>query len=145
MSVVIGVGNPWRGDDGVGHHVVEAVRASLPPSVGVQLLDGEPTRLLDADGKDQVVVVDAVKSGEPPGTVRSWEVDEHAVPSPVRTEASSHGGGVAEATRLGHALDRLPDRLVVVTVEVGSVDDGKGLSPAVEAAVSEACERVAGR
>ena len=55
---------------------------------------------------------------------------------------SSHAIGLPEAYALGEALGRLPDRLVVLGVDVVDVDYGVGLTPAVAAAVPHVVEAV---
>ncbi len=73
--VVIGVGNPYRHDDAVGLHVVDAIRARLPIGVAVLETDGEPGRLIDAWGDaDVAFVADAIRSGGPPGTIHRIEL-----------------------------------------------------------------------
>lgn len=143
--MVIGVGNPFRGDDGVGHRVVdlfsqhqrsESRDSGQVPGRPFELgwSDGEPTRLIEAwHGVDVCVVVDAMVTGAPPGTVRVFDgfVDD----LPARSPTSSHGSGVAEAVALGEALDDLPGRLIVVGVEVSTVAEGTDLSPRVQASV----------
>lgn len=52
-----------------------------------------------------------------------------------RANTSSHGLGVPEAVELGEALDRLPERLVVLTVEAADIGYGLGLTEPVAAAV----------
>src|SRR5262249_61450474 len=48
---------------------------------------------------------------------------------------SSHGLGLADAIRLGWALDRMPGRLIVHAVEAGDLSQGAGLTPAVAAVI----------
>lgn len=138
-TVVIGVGNPFRRDDGAGAAVVEAVAAGgVPATVHVVALDGEPTRLLDAwEGAELVVVIDAARSGAPPGTVTRLEIGDGEEPLAPSGGASSHGAGVAEAVALGRALQRLPARLVVYGIEGADFGTGPGLSSPVEHAVAE--------
>jgi hydrogenase maturation protease len=82
--VVVGVGNPYRGDDGIGPAVLDRLeRAGLGAggAAGVTLVpsDGEPTRLIEAwEGAAVAVVVDAVRTGAAPvGTVHRWELVTH--------------------------------------------------------------------
>lgn len=152
--VVIGVGNRYRGDDGVGHRVIdrlsedvaaaqaEAGHPSRPPTgrlerTELHYADGEPTRLLEQwDGADLAIVVDAVLTGAEPGRVVVLEggVDD----LPARAATSSHASGVGEAWALGQALDSLPGRLLVVGIEAGSTHDGEGLTEPVYAALPHA-------
>ncbi len=160
-AVVIGVGNAWRGDDGVGAAVADRLgerlgdgRSATPADrwtggVDVVVLDGEPSRLLDAwDGAAVAVVVDAVAAtgGPPAGSLVVWDGLAGTGPTPATGGASpsSHGLGVAEAVALGRALDRLPAALVVVGVVGAAFDDGTGLSAPVAAAVDCAVAAVLG-
>jgi hydrogenase maturation protease len=128
-AVVIGVGNEFRRDDGVGPAVARALAAS---GVRAEVSDGDPVRLMEAwEGADLVVIVDAVRCT--PSVPGRWHRTTlpHTVPA-----ASSHGFGVPEAVELAEVLDRRPERLVVYAVEVADVGFGTGLSPAVAAAVT---------
>ncbi|HET9609387.1 MAG TPA: hydrogenase maturation protease [Acidimicrobiales bacterium] len=144
--VVVGVGNSWRGDDGAGPAVAAALRGRLGPGVpgapvAVVDLDGEAARLVDAwDGADLAVVVDAVRTGAPPGTLHRLDAcDVHA-----SATASSHALGVQHAVALARALGRLPRRLVLVGVEGADFGHGTQLSDPVAAAVEPASRLVVG-
>lgn len=135
-TVVLGVGNPYRHDDGVGPAVADHLRSMLLAGVTVVESDGEPSRLLDCwHGAALAVVVDAVRAdGVQAGTVlRAEDLNE----SSARPPASSHGVGVSEAWALGEVLGRLPQRLVVYGIVGRRFDPGLGLSPAVTQAVEE--------
>lgn len=141
--VVVGVGNPWRRDDGAGPAVAEAVRERTGRGVDVVALDGEAARIIDAwDGADLAVVVDAIRTGAEPGTVQRLDA---AGPEPAAVPpASSHGLGVQHAVALGRALGRLPRRLVLVGVEGAEFGHGSRPTAAVAAAVEPAARLVAG-
>ena len=135
--VVIGVGNPFRRDDGVGPAVLEALRDrdDLPPGTRLVDSDGEPTSTIIAwEDASVAVLIDAVRTGAPPGTVHL--VDPDAVPDAGRP-GSSHALGPGEAVRLGRATGRVPDRLVLIGVEVVDTAMGVGLTPEVAGAVDE--------
>ena len=89
----------------------------------------DPTALLDLwAGHDPVVVVDAVRSGGPAGTIHRLETGDGAPPMPERAvvrrtgRGGTHAFGLAAAVELGRALHRLPPRLVVVGVEADGFD-----------------------
>ncbi|MFI9415394.1 hydrogenase maturation protease [Nocardia gamkensis] len=142
-AVVIGIGNEFRGDDGFGPTVASEIEKLDLPGVLVILSDGEPTSLLElwAD-VDLAIVIDAVR-GEPsiPGRVRHADIDllRHF------GSASSHTLGLQDALSLGRVLGRLPRRIVVIVVDVATVDPGVGLSEPVAAAVPRAVEAVTAR
>jgi hydrogenase maturation protease len=136
--VIVGVGNDWRGDDAVGLVAARHLRSTLP-DVRVLELDGDPGALLDAwSGVREAIVIDAVRSGAPPGTIHRLDVSSHPLPSGLRA-GSTHALGLAEAVELGRALDRLPARLELYGIEAGRLATGMGLSPAVARAVETLC------
>ena len=74
--------------------------------------EGEPIDLLDRwEGAGEVIVVDAVRSGAPAGTVHRLDRAGRADPAALR--GSTHAFGLAETIELARALDRLPQRLTV--------------------------------
>ncbi|WP_317440854.1 hydrogenase maturation protease [Streptomyces collinus] len=141
--VVIGVGNPLRGDDGVGPAAVEALRGRVPDGTALAVSDGEPARLLDLwRGADTVVMVEALRSRPArPGELHILSAAD--VASRTAAMASTHALGLEECLALAEALDRLPPRLVVHAMEVAGVELGEGLSEAVQSALPELIDRVA--
>jgi hydrogenase maturation protease len=141
--VVIGVGNPYRGDDAVGLAVAERVRDAVPNDVVVLECEQEPTRLVDAwDGADVAVVVDACAGDDAPGTVHRFDADEGPLPARV-FRSSTHAFGVGDAVELSRALGRLPARLVVYGIGGTNFAAGAGLSGPVESAVAAVVEAIA--
>ncbi len=139
---VVGVGNRWRSDDAAGLEVAAKVRALAPAGVEVVEREGEPVALLDAfEGADAVVLVDAVSSGSPPGTLHRLDAVANELP-PDLFRRSTHHLGVPEAVELGRALGRLPARVVVVGIEGANWDAGDELSPPVAAALDAAVAAV---
>ena len=132
--VVIGIGNAYRLDDGVGLAVADDIAEQALPGIGVQSGIREPSALLDVwAGAELAIVVDATVSpiGEP-GRIRRLTCD--AVASARTT--SSHGLDVAQALELGNALHRNPFRVVIYTVDVVDTGYGVGLTPVVAASVT---------
>jgi len=142
-TVVVGMGNEYRCDDGVGPVVARQVASRL---VGtgrrdVEVLDGvpDPLDLLGRwDGAALVVVVDAVRSPDPAGTVSVVDLGDRTGDGTT----STHGLGVATAVRLARALGQAPDRVVVVTITGDDFGRGTDLGPAVADAVPDAVDHV---
>ncbi len=133
--IVVGIGNPDRGDDGAGRLVAQRLSGVLPPGVAVIEHDGEAASLLDRlDGVQAAFLIDACVSGQPSGTVRRVDVDAEALPD-LQFGLSTHGFGLAEAIALGKALGSLPPRCVIFAIEAASFETGAALSPAVADAV----------
>jgi hydrogenase maturation protease len=86
-------------------------------------------------GADDVVVVDAMRSGRRPGHVSWFDAGRAPLPAAMARSASTHGWGVAEAIELARALGTLPARLTVVGIEGQDFSAGEGLSTPVTQAV----------
>ncbi|MFF5497411.1 hydrogenase maturation protease [Streptomyces aquilus] len=142
---VIGVGNEFRRDDGVGWTVVARLRERpLPPDTDLATCDGDPGRLIGLwEGARLAVVVDAAHAHPgTPGRVHRLELDAGRLDRPPTT--SSHGLGLGEAVELARVLGLLPEQLVVYAVEGADSTLGTGLSPAVADAVAPLVEAVEG-
>jgi hydrogenase maturation protease len=139
---VVGVGNPWRGDDAAGLVVAGHLRGRLPRAVELLERAGEPTGLMDAwEGADALWLVDAVSSGAPPGSVHRLDASEQELPAGL-FRASTHHFGLAETVELARTLGRLPRRVVVYGIEGASFAAGDGLTPEVDAAAERVAEQV---
>ncbi len=148
-TLVIGLGNPILGDDGVGWRVVEEVARVTAgrPEVetdcvslgGLSLME----RLTDSE---RVILVDAIYTGQKPvGTVSQFLLSD--LPDlTAGHSASAHDTSLRNALNVGRSMGiRLPkdSQIHVVAIEAQNVVDfSERLSPPVEAAVSEAVERV---
>ena len=142
-TCVIGVGNAFRGDDGIGLIVARRITELALPGVTVLEESGEGVALMEAWGDaDQVIVVDAVSSGSEPGTVHRFEATGQPLPA-LFTGHSTHAFGLAEAIELARQLDRLPDQLVVYGIEGRSFEFDHELSPEVEEAAGVLVRQIA--
>ena len=140
--LVAGIGRADRRDDAVGLMVAETLRESGLPGVDVVVL-AEPMSLLEAwDGYGLVVVIDAVLSGRPGGSVTVEQVGANRLRARVGG-GGTHSLGLPDVIELGRALGSLPEQLTIVGVEAVDVGCGTGLSPLVAAAVEEASQVVA--
>jgi hydrogenase maturation protease len=135
---VIGLGNPLRGDDGVGSRLVEELtRRGLPE--GVTALDGgtgglDLLHMLEGCAWQRAVIVDAADVGRKPGQFVRFTPDQARL---VQTadNFSLHHAGLSEVLALANALGQtLPD-LVIFGVQPAQIGWGEGLSQAVETAL----------
>jgi hydrogenase maturation protease len=140
--MIIGVGNAFRGDDGLGLAVARRLRELALPGVTVLEQSGEGAALVESWGEaGRVIVVDAVASGGEPGTIHRFEAAGQPLPA-LFSGGSTHPFGLTEALELARQLDRLPPSLVIYGIEGKSFDLGTGLSREVKAAVEIVAERM---
>lgn len=140
--IVIGIGNPDRGDDGAGRAVARLLAGRLPADVELTEHGGETTGLLARlDGAAAAFLIDACASGAPAGTIHRFDAADRKLPHSAFA-ASSHGMGLAEAVELARALGQLPPRCIVYAIEGGSFASGAALTPAVAAASGDVADRL---
>ncbi len=133
--LVAGIGNRYLGDDGLGEATCDVLRPDLGDDVVLLAGLDDPLELISVwEGAGLAVVVDAVVSGAPPGTVHVLEIVGR-VPR-MLNRLSTHVLSVGDAVELARALDKMPERLVVVGVEAAAFEPGAPrLSPEAAAAV----------
>src|SRR5690349_12163619 len=107
--IVLGIGNPDRGDDGAGRAVARQLWELSLQDVEVIEHRGEATALVaQMNGAASVFLIDACTSGAPPGTIRRFDVSAAPVPAEIALGLSTHGFGLAAAIELARSLGQLP-------------------------------------
>lgn len=137
--LVIGLGNPDRGDDGAG--ILVARRLS---EGGLQAIDhtGPPLSLLDIwHAGARVIVVDAVISGTLPGTIHVWDPGVTALNGSL-FRCSTHEFGLADTIELARTLGKLPGWIRIYGIEAEHFEAGAQMSPQVFAAAIRVVEKI---
>ncbi|MBL8660942.1 MAG: HyaD/HybD family hydrogenase maturation endopeptidase [Rhodospirillales bacterium] len=137
-TLILGLGNLLLSDEGIGVHAVGALveQVQLPPDV--EVLDGGTSGmdLLDQiAARVHLIVVDAVKTGRPPGSVVRLTGEE--VPAFFQSRISPHQLGLSDVLAVLRLMDCAPERVTVIGVEPVCLDLGLALSPAVAACLPE--------
>jgi hydrogenase maturation protease len=153
-TIVIGMGNPLLGDDGVGWRVADEVEGRLRsaresgqeiPDVEVERLGVGGLRLMEClTGYDAAILVDAAEfPGRPGGEVRTCSLEALADHAAGHLD-SAHDASLQTALGLGRRLGaHLPGRIDTVTVQAHRTDEfSEELSPSVLAAVPAAATAV---
>ena len=136
--LLLGVGAPFCADR-IGWLVADALAqsdlASRFPHLALRIeqSDRPGSRLIGLlESTDMAVIVDAMQSGAPAGTVRCFTPDELSATLDL---ASSHGFGVSDALALAGQLGALPAQVAIIGVEMGREEDGEPLLHAALAMV----------
>lgn len=132
LLVIIGLGNPILGDDGVGWRVAERVERRIQtdilpddrPDIGrdirVECSGAGGLSLMERlIGCSRAIVIDAIVTGtRPPGTVTTSPLDD--LPTWVKSyTASSHDVTLKDALEIARRLNvKTPERVDVVAIEI---------------------------
>ena len=141
-AVIIGVGNEFRGDDGVGRIVARRIAEKAPEGIEVHESTGEALSLMEAWGDaTRVVLVDAAEAGDQPGAVLRMNASAEALPSAL-FHTSTHAFSVADAIEMARSLGQLPETVIVYGIQGSSYEHGDALSPEAERGAQEAVDRI---
>jgi len=140
---VIGLGNPLRGDDGIGCRVVSELE-QLPLPDDIDLVDGGTGGLNIIslfEGARGLLLVDAVDMGGSPGTIIRLDKHQLLAGAEGQERIDAHGNNLCQMLQLADALGMLAE-LVFFGVQIGRADYETGLSEAVAAALPELLDQV---
>ena len=130
-TLILGVGNPLRGDDGIGPKIIELLqKESLPTSI--HILDGGTDGLNlieEIKPYPKAIIIDAVNMKAKPGTIRAFSPEE--VTMIVSSDAlSTHGFGLAEVVSLMQSLG-VKTELTIIGIQPQNIEFGMGLSDVI--------------
>lgn len=134
-TVVIGVGNTILSDEGVGVHAARMLQGDPRVPAGVTILDGGTIGLElvpYASGASRVLLLDAMNSGKPPGTLARMTGRDLL---DTTGGWSAHQLGVADLITALFLVSTGPQDIVVLGVQPANTDWGTTLSSEVEAAL----------
>lgn len=144
--LVIGLGNPLMGDDGLGLAALDRLRAQWELPATVRLVDGGTwgMNLLPLlEDAEAVVLIDAIDAGRVAGELVLLERDE--VPRFLGLKLSPHQIDLREVIALAAFRGRLPERLVVIGLQPERVELSAVLTPAVAGHVGKVVTGVVAR
>ncbi|MBE7472670.1 MAG: peptidase M52 [Anaerolineae bacterium] len=144
-TLIIGCGNLLRGDDAVGPILVRVLaERGVPP--GVRLADGGTAGMdvaFKMRGAGHVIIVDACRTGQPPGTLYQVPGEELAQLPPI-TGLNLHAFRWDHALAFGRWLlkEEYPSRITVYLIEAENLEFGDELSRPVRVAMENLVQRL---
>lgn len=139
-SVVVGVGNTWRHDDGIGPHIINLLQQQNFNAA--DLIDGgiDGLALLDKLAVyDHAIIVDAVNMNQPVGAIKEFSPTEAKL---ITSDAlSTHGFGLAELIKLMIELD-IKTRVTIIGIQPGNIAFGEGLTQEIKEQVPEIIKKI---
>jgi hydrogenase maturation protease len=142
--LVLGIGNVLLTDEGIGVRALKELERKYTFPANVELLDGGTAGielLRHIRNRDYLIIIDAMKCNQAPGTVVRVEGDD--VPAAFRTRISPHQLGLSDLLAAAMLTDELPRNLVLFGVEPESIDIGLELTDTVEGSVDKLIDAVA--
>jgi len=144
---VIGLGNPFRGDDAVGNLVSRKLHPHETYAISVVECGLAGLNLLhEIEGVETAIIIDAVSSQSEEGTIHRFTIPQdlkqiHTLTWSTST-ASTHAFGLGEALALAETLGVFPPHLVIYGIEIGNVEPGAPISPSVIKGIHTVVNRI---
>ncbi len=138
-KLVLGVGNLLLTDEGIGIHAIQRILGEN--RLGEKRLD-EDLEIIDGgtaglallyylEGVDKLVIIDAVETGGPPGTIVRLAGDR--IPAYMALKVSPHEITLPDFLAAAQLRDLYPKEVIVWGMQPRSLEVGVELSPDVEA------------
>ncbi|MDP2829145.1 MAG: HyaD/HybD family hydrogenase maturation endopeptidase [Sulfuricellaceae bacterium] len=143
--LVLGIGNTLLQDEGVGIHAMRQLQLDSGDPDDVEFLDGGTLSFTLAGpigDADALVVVDAAQLREAPGTVRVFQGEAMDRFLLTNHQSSVHEVGLSDLMTISRLTGHWPERRALVAIQPEIVDWGESTTPAVSAAIPEACRQM---
>jgi hydrogenase maturation protease len=144
ISLVLGIGNILLSDEGVGVHVLNYLARIHPDLPGIRYLDGGTlsfTLAGDIQEADNLIVIDAARSGKPPATV-SCLIGAQFDAFIGKAKLSAHEVGLADLIGIARLTESLPQNRGLVGIEPLEMRWGESPTPVVQDAIPIAADQV---
>ncbi len=142
--VILGLGNILMKDEGVGVHVAREVEKRELPDY-VEIIDGGTAStdiLASMGGVDKLIIIDALKGGEKPGTV--YRLYPEDLPVPSESFVSLHQIDVLLGLSLARKTGSTPKETVIIGIEPKEIDWGIGLTPEIDKKIPGIVDNILG-
>ena len=133
-TLVLGVGNLLLTDEGIGIHAIQRILEEKRLPEEIEIVDGGTAGLAllyYLEGVDRLVIIDAVETGQPPGTI--VRLAGERIPAYMSLKVSPHEITLPDFLAAARLRDLYPKEVVVWGMQPQSLDVGVDLSPDIEA------------
>jgi hydrogenase maturation protease len=143
---VVGLGNILLRDEGVGVHAANTIKQRYTFSPDVEIIDGG-TMGLDLlpifEGRDKVLIIDAVDFGREPGHIGTIENDD--IPSVLNSKLSVHHINLSDVLFAAKLMDISPSEICLIGIQPQSLDVGLDMTGEIKGKIEILIDAVIGK
>ena len=146
--IVIGLGNPLLSDEGIGIHLIRKLSENQDKFPSVEFIDagtGGMNVLHLIANRKKAVIIDCVKMGKKPGTIKQFEPADVQTTKKM-THFSLHEADILRIIELSRQLGECPNQIVIFGIEPESLELGqklsKTLSGRIDAYLADICKEL---
>jgi len=144
-DLILGVGNLLLSDEGIGIHAVKKLLEGQLLPASVEIIDGGTAGLnllYYLEGVERLVIIDAVETGGPPGTIVRLAGDK--IPAYMALKVSPHEITLPDFLAAARLRDLYPKEVIVWGMQPASLEVGVDLSPDLAAKLNTLIDFVVG-
>lgn len=144
-DLILGVGNLLLSDEGIGIHAVKKLLEGQLLPASVEIIDGGTAGLnllYYLEGVERLVIIDAVETGGPPGTIVRLAGDK--IPAYMALKVSPHEITLPDFLAAARLRDLYPKEVIVWGMQPASLEVGVELSPDLAAKLNTLIDFVVG-
>lgn len=136
--VILGIGNLLLGDEGIGIHFIQTLDKDYLRRHNAETIDGGlcPEFASLVEDASKLIIVDAIKGGEPPGTTYRLNIDD-VTAGLAPANLSLHYANILDSLKLLQKLGKGPQEIVILGIEPRNIDWGLELSAEVQEKLPE--------
>jgi hydrogenase maturation protease len=137
--VVLGLGNPLMGDEGIGVYLIEPLARSAAEHPSVEFIDagtGGLAVLHYLQGRRKAILIDCALMGESPGAIKRFTPGE-VQSTNVLAHQSLHEADLLRITAMAERLGQAPEQIVIFGIQPERVEPGQGLSQTLRNRIGE--------
>ena len=133
-TIVLGLGNPLMGDEGIGTKLIEMLQCRASDYRGVEFVDagtGGMNILHLIAGAEKAVIVDCALMSTPPGSIKRFTLDDIETNKPLAGQ-SLHESDVIKVIQLSKKLGEAPGEIIFFGIEPETIQQRSYLSGKLE-------------
>ncbi len=142
--VVLGLGNPLMGDEGVGMRIVEILQSEAQSYPNAEFIDagtGGLSVLHMISGRQKAIVIDCALMGDEPGAVRTFGPDDVKTTKKLAHQ-SLHEADIIKIIEMAKQLGEGPEEVLFIGIQPESITERIGLSDTLENKTNEYADAV---
>lgn len=141
--LIIGVGNDFRSDDGVGLYIAREIRKKGLKDTTIIEGISDGTSMIEAWKEiSRAIVIDCVHSEGEPGAIYRFDALNENIPEKYFPSLSTHAFNITDTIALARSIDYLPNNLIIYGVRGQKFGTGQGLTEIVRKSADEMIIRI---
>jgi len=143
-TIVLGLGNPLMGDEGIGNELVELLKSTSDQCSGVDFIDagtGGMSLLYHFENRKKAIIIDCAFMGETPGTVKRFTPEEVKTVKKL-THLSLHEVDILKVIELAKQLNQCPEEIIFYAIQPDKVEQQHHLSKTLQKKLSQYAKQI---